>query len=217
MVGGRQKTMASPRVSAVAALGLAVIAVSCAGHASAFHFALPAFDEQCFIYEAGADLTTVTVNYLLRPKAGGSALVEAVVYDPQRTVILKPAVSYQDVAHFSFQTASIGRYDVCFKRVTEPGVEMELDIDAALNQDYRDPTVHAVEYEIPVIELMPIIAEASNEIDTLSSRQDRFEQTANSTYFRVIVFTVINALAGLGAGVWQIWNLRRFFKEKKVV
>eukprot|EP00672_Neobodo_designis_P011958 CAMPEP_0174855926 /NCGR_PEP_ID=MMETSP1114-20130205/34608_1 /TAXON_ID=312471 /ORGANISM="Neobodo designis, Strain CCAP 1951/1" /LENGTH=201 /DNA_ID=CAMNT_0016090699 /DNA_START=41 /DNA_END=646 /DNA_ORIENTATION=+ len=199
------------RLCAVALLSLAVVP------AMGFHFTLPAYDEQCFIYEASADLSTVTVTYLLTPKTVDSPTVEAVVYDPQRTIVMKPPVAFRELAHFSFQTASIGRYDVCFKRVTEPATEMEIDIDSALNQDYRDPTIHASAYEVPVVELMPVLGQAVDEMETLSARQDRFERTANSTYFRVILFTVLNAAAGLGAGLWQVWNLRRFFKEKKVV
>jgi hypothetical protein len=208
-------------MAAIFRAGVIVTAVAlllaAATPAAAFHFALPAYDEQCFIYEAGSDLTTVTVTYVLKLKAGGTPTIEVAVYDPQRTVLDKPSVTFHNVQHFSFQTASIGRYDVCFKRVSEPAVDMEVDIDATLNQDYRDPTVQAIEYEVPVVELMPLIAQSASEIETLSTRQDQFEQTANSTYFRVIFFTALNALVGLGAGLWQVWNLRRFFKEKKLV
>ena len=124
----------------IAVVLLSLLAAIAVGPAAAFHFTLPSYDEQCFIFEAGSDLSTVTATYRLTPKSGSGShaapTVEAVVYDPQRTIVMKPPVSFNTVAHFSFQTASIGRYDVCFKRVTEPAVEMEIDIDAALDEPH---------------------------------------------------------------------------------
>ena len=36
------------------------------------------------------------------------------------------------------------------------------------------------------------------------------------TYFRVVLFTICEVVLICGAVGWQIWSLKRFFKEKKV-
>jgi hypothetical protein len=184
---------------------------------SAFHFNLPVGQPQCFVFEAGTDLTTVTVTYMLRFLDMDNQQVSCSVTDPLKKLVVQPEITNMELSHFSFQTSVSGRYDICFVKTGQGNAQMELDIDSQLNQDYRDPTVPVAEYELPLADLMPVIYQSKNEIDILNARQDRFEITAVSTYRRVVFFTLVNLACGIGAALWQVWNLRRFFKQKKIV
>lgn len=198
--------------------GLLFAAALCASTTDAFYFLLHVHEKTCFAHEGGTDLATVTVNYVIRNEFGEKGDVKITVADPSKTIISTPRLEYSAARQFTFQTTMAGRYDVCMVRTGGTGsIEVEIDISSEYNQDYRDPAVPISAYQIPIYALTPQLAQSMNEVEYLSARQDRFEVTANSTHTRVIFFTLLNAFLGVGAALWQVWNLRRFFKEKKVV
>merc|ERR1711916_37997 len=91
----------------------------------------------------------------------------------------------------NFNTAMAGRWDVCLTWMADHSVRMELDIEASVDMNFRDPNVKADEYSAITDKLLPLFEKAEYEIDYLSQRQDRFEKTTKSTYFRVVFFTII--------------------------
>ena len=95
--------------------------------------------------------------------------------------------------------------------------QVELDILSTANLNYRDPAMTQDDYGALTMMLLPLFEQAETEIDYLTMRSERFERTVSSTYSRVFWFTIIEIVLMFGIVGWQIWSLRRFFKDKKVV
>lgn len=187
---------------------------------AAAYFLLTAGPPQCFVHEASPDQQTVTVHYLTKSTTH-TVMYQTVitVTDPLRQTVGEPhKMSAEQESTFTFQTQHTGRYDVCvaLENADYP-VKVELEISASNDMDYRDPAVPATDYLNALIDVMPLVGQSASELEYLSARQDRFEATVSSTYWRVVVCTLLNFVVGLGAAIWQILHLRKFFKEKKVV
>ena len=110
-----------------------------------------------------------------------------------------------------------GSWEICLKWNADYAVRMELDVEGSVDMNYRDPSIKADDYSALTDKVLPLFEKAEYEIDYLTTRSERFEKTVSSTYFRVIFFTIVEIVLMAAAVGWQIWSLRRFFKEKKVV
>ena len=55
------------------------------------------------------------------------------------------------------------------------------------------------------------------EVEYLMVRQRRFDATVQSTHWRVMVMTFVNAAVALASVLWQIRSLKALFREKKAV
>ena len=224
------------------ATSIVVVTTALISSVAGFTLVLPTAQEQCFVHEGSTSLSTVTVHYTVTAEptpAYGSGnvpetVVTAVVKHPLgNTVPIGKTKSGDSLFHaikdnsfdlqknseheFTFETSVEGRWLVCITKKSGGHTSMELEITGALNQNFRDPHSTSSDYDAKTMDLRHIMELLRSEVEYLSLRQDRFEVTANSTFNRVIFFTLVNFAAGVGAAAWQIVHLRRFFKEKKVV
>ena len=99
---------------------------------------------------------------------------------------------------------------------------VELTIESERDASATAPTSGKVtasmqEYNEKINTVQNYISAAKQEAEYLADRQERFDQTVASTYSRVMWFTIINFVVMVSAGVWQVLNLKKFFKEKKIV
>jgi hypothetical protein len=199
----------------------AVLAVLCTAPAAAsFQVAVNVAEKTCFAYEAGNDPTTVTVAYIaLSPRGSGQGTINVV--SPAKKVISTHDIvlhgsGQKEEETFTFGTTASGRWDVCLQWSGNYALRLELDVTGEVDMNYRDASTTAEDYLSIAARLAPQMEKAEYEVNYLSQRQERFDQTVSSVYTRIIVFTILQAAVMVGTVGWQVWSLRRFFKAKKL-
>lgn len=206
------------RTSLALAAAVAVLA-TLATPTHGFAFYLAPNIKQCFPQQAGPDQATVSAHYLTDEPASDSTTLKATVVDPQNKEHFSQDLAMAADEHFSFQTTQAGRYNLCLLYTGPTGtrLRMEMNVVAQDDLDFRDPGIHVLEYMKPVKALYSRVELVVNEMDYLVGRQARFDDTASSTYWRVVGFTVFSGAVSVGACLWQVFTLKKFFKEKKIV
>jgi hypothetical protein len=61
------------------------------------------------------------------------------------------------------------------------------------------------------------VEDVKSEQHYMQTREARFKETSDSTYSRVFWMGILQFTVLVGMGVWQILNLKSFFKAKKLV
>lgn len=110
-------------------------------------------------------------------------------------------------------------YRFCFEY---DGSRTRIPFEYHIGRAHDNPLVEAHEEEIDqymdaVQGLEGNVAQIADEVEFLVGRQEEFEGTVRSTYFRIIIFTAISAAVVLGTAAWQIIALKSLFKAKKIV
>lgn len=97
-------------------------------------------------------------------------------------------------------------------------VAFEYDIGRAHENPLVDAHEERVDEYMDMVQILEAgVAQVADEMEYLLQRQEAFEGTVRSTYFRVVLFTVISAAIVCGTTMWQIWTAKRVFRDKKVV
>ena len=223
----------------VLALSFVLCVLLCAEPVTAIiYFRAKEKEEQCFAYEGTrfSHETSVRVDahYMLYLQPSqkipdGAALVFT-VRGPSNNQISNPRLKLKsNHGSFNFNVLMSGLYTVCLQLEGMESVPMDLSFFS--KNDPRSTGVVKDRYGVQAIEAAPGIEDYSSfmeglrsnvyavlqETEYLATRQDEFDGTVGSTYTRVILFTVINAVVLVGACGWQILTLKKFFKAKKVV
>ena len=130
---------------------------------------------------------------------------------------------------FTFQANIGGVYRVCLTLLASVSERLQMEMEIVGANDKREhqrladgtvvrPAVVSKDgYVEQPAKVSALVKRCSEEASRLSVRQTEFDATVYSTHWRVIVFTLLNAVIVLGVGAWQIVHLRSFFKEKKLV
>jgi hypothetical protein len=96
---------------------------------------------------------------------------------------------------------------------------MTLQLDIGENaQDYSEiaKTEHLSAIEVEVRKLNDKIRGIRAEQDYQRAREERFRDTSESTNARVMWWSICQTVVLLIAGVYQLVNLKGFFKSKKL-
>ncbi len=210
---------------------VAVVSLNIFG-ADAFHFYLPKGQQQCLGYEASRQShePSVPIDIFYQASNCPSCRIAAMIQGPSMIKIASEALH----ATGKFETITFranigGLHRVCLTLVEAPGDRIEMEVEIVGSNDKRehqrltDGTVvrPAVVSKDGFVEqhtkISSRIKTSTSEVTHLVSRQGEFEVTVQSTYWRVVVFTLVNIAIVLGVGFWQVLHLRAFFKEKKLV
>lgn len=216
------------RVLAVAAGTLALFCLLAHTCDALLFFYLPTNREQCFQHEAVRysfeDSVKVDAHYKVRnTESVRDGQIIAVVRNPTKMEIYRDKLNLDGRDQFSFPATITGTYHVCLllqgtnnPAAVELQIESERDASAIASTSGKISATMQ-EYNEKITTVQNYILTAKQEADYLSERQERFDKTVASTYSRVMWFTVINFVVMVGASVWQVLSLKRFFKEKKIV
>lgn len=216
------------KTSAVALLALALtLALLVQSSAAMLFFYLPTNREQCFQYEAVRysfeQSVRIDAHYKVRSTVTEGTQITAYIKNPSRVLLSSEVLNNDDRDQFHFSATMSGSYQVCLllQGTTNP-VSMEMNIESerdpsALSTSSGKLSASMQEYNTKIGTVQNYIAAAMQEAEHLSERQDRFDGTVESTYSRVVWFTIINLVVMVSAGVWQVLHLKSFFKEKKIV
>lgn len=213
--GGLQSTTMA-RLTSMTILGSLLLLSLLAPSVSAFYFYTPVGGSSCFAQESGPEEETVTVHYSTKQNEG---VLKAVVTSPtSKTVMDIAIVDLGKESSFSFQTTEAGRFDICFhySAASSPLV-MSVDIIDNVDKDYRDPKTPITEYSEGIDKVRAVVGQAESEMGYLHDRQVRFDQTVESTHFRVITLAITQILVVIVVVTWQVLHLRQFFLAKKLV
>lgn len=206
--------------------------------AAIIYFRANAKTEQCFAYEgtrfSHETSVRVDVHYMLylqpSEKIPEGSAVKFTVRGPSNTQISNPTLKLKsNHGSFNFQVLMSGLYTVCVQLDGMASAPMDLSFFS--KNDPRSSNVVKDRYGVQAVEASPEFEEYApymeglrsnvyavlQEAEYLATRQDEFDGTVGSTYTRVILFTVINAIVLVGACGWQVLALKKFFKAKKVV
>ncbi|KAJ1657758.1 vesicle coat component [Dispira simplex] len=199
------------------------------GLVSAIKFDLTAFpegvkEEKCLSQWAPKD-THVLVKAKVGPGAGQR--VEMRVYDLSPSSNVYASRHNVDNVVTEFTTHEHSDVVVCFRNILEGNmgadgrsrpVTFSMDVGAS-SVDYR--TVMANEklkpLEAELAKLEKYLEEVDDQLNYMRRRERKLRNTNESTNERVKFLGVLSLLVLVGSGLWQIFYLRRFFQQKKLM
>eukprot|EP01121_Diplochlamys_sp_Union-15-3_P002065 TRINITY_DN11793_c0_g1_i1.p1 TRINITY_DN11793_c0_g1~~TRINITY_DN11793_c0_g1_i1.p1 ORF type:complete len:200 (-),score=32.50 TRINITY_DN11793_c0_g1_i1:95-694(-) len=198
-------------------LKLAFILLSVLFHTYAFFFEVVPHEDVCWLQYAKPN-TFVGGDYqVIR---GGALDIDVIVYSPDGKVI---STSVRETeAKFGFNAEMEGRYRVCFSNrmstLTTKTVSLELsaddlvkDDDAFAKEEQLDPLVHLSR------QIVDSLASLQTEQKHSRNRDIAHQNTNELTNSRVLWWSIFEALTLIGASLFQVYYLRRYFEDKRTV
>lgn len=214
--------------------------LSCSASMSGLKTRLTSQHETCFGYEASRSshetAIRVFVHYRMTSLDGrpNGAMVTAAVRGPAMVKMSDAALHITGKEdQFTFNAVMSGLHRVCFMLQSSGGGDVELELDIVGQNDPMSRTTmfggsevfHHVRLEkgsssnyVDMVESLQTHVEvAASEFNYLHGARDDFEHTVQSTYVRVITFTLINVVVAIAVCAWQVLTLKQFFVAKKIV
>ena len=120
---------------------------------------------------------------------------------------------------FSFTTSDPGRYNICLKNTKVNTLEIKLKLEIGIELLIEMPKTgnEIKSIEDTTIRAKNLTLQLQNEMSGL--RKTGFEQhnVNKSTTRNVVIFGVLSVAIIIGSALTQIWYLKRFFRQKKIV
>lgn len=133
-----------------------------------------------------------------------------------------------DAGTFAFTTESGGEFQFCFNDIATPGqripygqkrragLEIRTGVDA---RDYAEiatkENLNKLELEVRKVE--DGVADILNDLKYMSRREEKMRNTNESTNARVMWLSVVYVCVLVSLGIWQIFYLKRYFQQKKLL
>ncbi|ELP90062.1 transmembrane emp24 domain containing protein 9 precursor, putative [Entamoeba invadens IP1] len=123
-----------------------------------------------------------------------------------------------------FTTKELGEYTICFS--VQNAVRYDVEYKFALNLEVG---IEAIDYEnvaktedlndveVQFTQQIDLVKALQSEIKYQTEQHESFEQTTQSTIFRVKLFAIIQISIFAALAYWQYKNLKSFFRHIKVV
>jgi hypothetical protein len=205
--------------------GLSVLFQSAVG-ASLFT-KVQAGGKKCFLEDLPKD-TLVLVKYT-STRIGGPENQEekgwtVSITGPSNELITQRKLGEE--GRYAFTTQVGGEHKICLEN-NEGGwsrsnaeFKLQLDIETGVGAtDYSEvarlESLNAMEVQLR--QLNDAVQEIISEQMYQKIREEAFRQTSEGTYSRVLLWSVGQTLLLIGSALWQIWHLKHFFHQKKVV
>ncbi|KAI2801805.1 hypothetical protein RDWZM_000728 [Blomia tropicalis] len=195
------------------------------------YFHIGETERKCFIEEV-PDETLVVGNYkcqLFDPNTGGfmpsspGIGMHVEIRDPEDKVILSKA--YSSEGRFSFTSHTPGEHVVClYSNSTRwfAGGQLRVHLDIQVGEhaiDYQNVAQKEKlsELQLRIRQLMDQVEQISKEQNYQRYREERFRSTSESTYSRVLWWSLSQTVILITMGIWQMRHLKSFFEAKKLV
>lgn len=185
--------------------------------------------QKCFIEEVPAE-TLIVGTYKNpdfvpygRPDFNGVGL-KLNVQDPANNMVLTKALDVE--GKFAFTSAAGGEYQLCFStnssRWFGQPKKFRFDIKLDVGEtgiDYQEVAKreHLSDLEVEIRKLNDKVKDIIREQQYQRGRETSFRNTSESTNDRVKWWSIFQTVVMVTAGVWQIWHIKRFLKNKKIV
>lgn len=198
---------------------------------AAFHFYVESGKKACFVHfpKEAMTLHAAYAAQLLAPTSNSEQMpanglkIHLVAVDTGGAVTEELHLDYSDEPTSLAVAIKDDKVTLCFAPAADTPkgarARIELDVDpAAPDEHHRSEGPEAgLQYMRSVKHLYPLVDAFKLEQETAMDRLGEFDGTAESTHRRVIFWTVVNGAVAVGACLWQVWSLKRFFKDKKIV
>jgi len=198
---------------------------------SALYFHIGETERKCFIEEV-PDETLVVGNYkcqLFDPNTGGfmpsspGIGMHVEIRDPEDKVILSKV--YSSEGRFSFTSHHPGEHVICLYSNSSrwfAGGQLRVHLDIQVGEhaiDYQNVAQKEKlsELQLRIRQLMDQVEQITKEQNYQRYREERFRSTSESTYSRVLWWSLGQTAILITMGIWQMRHLKSFFEAKKLV
>ncbi|ELR20662.1 copii-coated vesicle membrane protein P24, putative [Acanthamoeba castellanii str. Neff] len=204
--------MKATKIYCVAALALVALLLALPT-ARGFTFEVEAHKVECF-YESVPIGAPVNIRYQVIK--GGFLDVDVNMYDPNRRLIYE--AERETEGSFAFSAESNGDYQICFSNrmstLTPKTVSMFVIVGKAPKKG-ANAALEPLEAEIR--QISQGVEELKNGQNYLKNREMASRDTSESTNGRVLMFSVVEALALIAVSAYQIHSLKSFFEVKRTI
>lgn len=178
--------------------------------------------ERCLKEELSRDVL-VLGNYSVEQQQP-SLRLHFTIMDPSKGEIFAKDA---DEAHFSFTTENGGEFLFCFNDITDQsrlayGYSRRVALELKTGVDAKDYTELAgkenlSKLEVEMRRIEDGVAEILNDLKYLRRREERMRDTNESTNSRVAWLSIFSVVTMVAVGAWQIYYLKRYFQQKKIL
>jgi len=190
-------------------------------------------ETKCFIEELPEDIMVTgkykaqfydkqTKDYIDSPPGMG---MHVSIKDPDNKVILDKV--YGSEGAFTFTTHTPGEQNICIGSNSTrwslfSGGKIRVYLNIQIGEqtiDYKEVAEKEklTELQLRVRQLLDQLDQIQKEQNYQRIREGRFRKTSEDTKDRVLYWAIIQFCLLVGAGVFQMHHLKRFFEEKKLV
>jgi len=202
---------------------VAVAVVWFHGTAAGLRFDILPHTERCLKEELSKDLLVIG-NYSV--ESHPALKLDFKIKDPNDQEVF--AKQQDDEAHFAFTTDQGGEFLFCFHDIPQPGQRMaygftrRVGIEIKTGVEARDYTELAGKENLSKLELEMRkiedgVADILKDLQYLRKREERMRDTNESTNERVVWLSLFSVATMVTVGVWQIYYLKRYFQQKKIL
>jgi len=178
---------------------------------------------KCFREELGRD-EVVLGEFEVGPSY--NTITSIWVTDPEGNPVWKKEGAQDGT--FAFTTETDGEFEVCFLDQAKPDLHVpphtKRDVTFALKTgvDAKDYSALAKKddlkpIEIEMMKLEDVLEEINTDMKYLRNREDVMRLTNESTNNRVLWLSLTSILVLLSLGLFQIFYLKRYFQQKKLI
>eukprot|EP01104_Vermistella_antarctica_P002560 TRINITY_DN12798_c0_g1_i1.p1 TRINITY_DN12798_c0_g1~~TRINITY_DN12798_c0_g1_i1.p1 ORF type:complete len:215 (-),score=62.35 TRINITY_DN12798_c0_g1_i1:76-720(-) len=211
------------KITTLLVLFVGVLLVTLPTAIDAFQFDLQIDEEKCFSQELDDD-TLVLAEY--QTQTSYQSKLTVTVLDMSDNILVRKEDATEGTV--AITTQFYGDYKFCFfdeakagqnvnptytRRVNfvlKHGVEAKDYSEVAKQEDLKP-------LEIELIRIEDSLDALNHEMMRFRNRGEVMQNTNSSTNARVLWFSVISTLILLSLGVWQIFYLKRYFRQKKLI
>jgi len=179
-------------------------------------------EEKCFHEDLDHD-TVVVGEFKLDPSFNTMAAIH--VYDSEGKEVWKTDDAVQGT--FAITTEHYGEISVCFLDRLRPGItipvgkrQVTFGLKTGLEaKDYTDVAKkeHLRPIELEMIKLEDLVKDLNADFLYLKSRDGDMHDTNESTHSRVLWLSLFSLTTLVSLGVFEIYYLKRYFQQKKLI
>ncbi|KAJ3075760.1 vesicle coat component [Podochytrium sp. JEL0797] len=173
--------------------------------------------------------TLVVGNYEIGPDNGGAQRIDVEIFDdaPIASKYYHKNNVIEGSQKFTFNTHGTANIHYCFTNTNQNAgyhesqnqkrvISIHVDTGAEA-EDFSEIKKNLEPLELEVYRLERISAQLVKDLDALKAEEEKMRDVNESTNARVAWLSTLSIIVLIGAGVWQIYYLRTFFKSKKVL
>merc|ERR1712065_45158 len=188
-------------------VAICLVALALAAPAAAFMFDMEANTPKCFSESMEADELVRGQFYTVESTARA---VDMLITDEADNVLVQKEEIWS--GKFAFTTKMEGNHKVCFTlKVTGNG---EITPEARRVEVNLFTGVDAIDYS-DVAKREDFVTSVLTEMKRQRTYEEEHRDTNESTNSRVPWFAIFNMGVVVSFGLWEVWYLRKYFKDKK--
>eukprot|EP01098_Paradermamoeba_levis_P004091 TRINITY_DN1782_c0_g1_i1.p1 TRINITY_DN1782_c0_g1~~TRINITY_DN1782_c0_g1_i1.p1 ORF type:complete len:209 (-),score=70.81 TRINITY_DN1782_c0_g1_i1:221-847(-) len=189
-----------------------------------FEFHIQPQVDKCFVEELRSDALVVG-DYSINPPVPGLKLTFQ-IHDPTGLRVWFKEGGTEST--FAFTASKSGDYSFCFVDVIDHNVPQGHSDNRIVSFDLRTG-VRAFDYsavakkenlkpiDLELRKMEDMVKDIIKELEYMRKREAEMRDTNESINSRVAWVSILSVVALVSLGLWQVWYLKRYFHQKKVL